>query len=88
MSIHAAVITGNLGTVKQHFKNGTDLNEREPAGGSSPLISAAVFGQTEIALELIKAGADVNFRNNDGSTALHTTAFFLPDRNRQSTFSQ
>ena len=29
-----------------------------------------------IALELIKAGAEVNFKNNDGSTALHTAAFF------------
>lgn len=76
MSIHAAVVTGNLEAVKQHIDNGTDLNEREPAGGSSPLITAAVFGKTEIALLLIEAGADVNFKNNDGSTPLHTAAFF------------
>ena len=25
---------------------------------------------------LIDAGADINFQNNDGSTALHTAAFF------------
>lgn len=76
MSIHAAVISGNLETVKQLIKDGADINEKEPAGGSSPLITATMFGQTEIALELIMAGADVNFRNNDGSTALHTAAFF------------
>ncbi|HKJ41600.1 MAG TPA: ankyrin repeat domain-containing protein [Sunxiuqinia sp.] len=76
MTIHAAVISGKLETVKQLIKNGVDLNEKEPAGGSSPLISAAVFGQTEIAKVLIDSGADVNFKNNDGSTALHTAAFF------------
>ena len=43
--------------------------------GSSPLISAAVFGKTDISRELIKAGADVNLQNNEGSTALHSSAF-------------
>jgi len=76
MSLHAAVITGNLEMVKYHIKNGSDLNEKEPAGGSSPLITATVFGQTEAALTLIEAGADVNQTNNDGSTALHSAAFF------------
>lgn len=75
-SIHAAVVSGDLSTVKQLLKSGTDINEKEPAGGSSPLISACVFNQTEIATFLIESGADINFRNNDGSTALHTAAFF------------
>lgn len=75
-SIHAAVVSGDLTTVKQLVASGVDLNEKEPVGGSSPLISACVFNQTEIALFLIESGADINFRNNDGSTALHTAAFF------------
>lgn len=75
-SIHAAVISGNLEAVHQLIKSGVDLNEKEPAGGSSPLISACVFNKTEIALALIKAGANVNFKNNEGSTPLHTAAFF------------
>ena len=45
-------------------------------GGSTPLISAALFGKTEIAKILIDAGADLNIQNNDGSTALITAAFF------------
>ena len=76
MSLHAAVITGNLEMVLYHIKTGSDLNEKEPEGGSSPLITATVFGQTEAALALINAGADVNQTNNEGSTALHAAAFF------------
>ncbi len=34
-----------------------------------------MFGQTEVARALIQAGADVNFRSNDGSTPLITAAF-------------
>jgi fucose 4-O-acetylase-like acetyltransferase len=76
MSLHAAVVTGNMEIVKYHILSGTDLNEKEPEGGSSPLITATMFGQTEAALALIEAGADINQKNNDGSTALHTAAFF------------
>ncbi|WP_347841398.1 acyltransferase family protein [uncultured Draconibacterium sp.] len=75
-SIHAAVIAGDLQTVKALIASGADLNEKEPAGGSSPLMTACVFGKTEIARELIQAGARLDVTNNDGSTALHTAAFF------------
>lgn len=76
VDIHTAVLTGNQAALKQHIAAGTDINEKDPFGGSSPLISAAVFGKTEEAKILIDAGADLNFQNNDGSTALHTAAFF------------
>lgn len=76
MDIHTAVVTGNVEAVKQHIAAGSDINVKDPFGGSSPLISASVFGKTEIAKILMDAGADLNFQNNDGSTALHTSAFF------------
>ncbi|WP_372650158.1 acyltransferase family protein [Draconibacterium sp.] len=75
-SIHAAVVAGNINAVQSIIAAGADLNEKEPAGGSSPLMTACVFGKTEIAQVLIDAGADLNVTNNDGSTALHTAAFF------------
>lgn len=76
MGIHEAVITGNMEIVEQYINAGADLDEKDPLGGSSPLITAAVFGKTKIAEALINAGADINLKNNDGSTPLHTAAFF------------
>ena len=76
MDIHAAAFMGNVEVVRQHIKAGSDLNVKEPMGGSSPLISATVFGKTKVALALIEAGADLNCINNEGSTALHSAAFF------------
>ena len=76
VDIHTAVITDNIKALKQHIEAGSNLNEKDPLGGSSPLISASLFGKTAMAKMLIDAGADVNFQNNDGSTALHTASFF------------
>lgn len=76
VDIHTAVTTDNREAIRQHIAAGTNINEKDPYGGSSPLISAALFGKTEIAKMLIDAGADINFQNNEGSTALHTAAFF------------
>ncbi len=76
VDIHTAVVTNNLDALKQHIAAGSNLNEKDPFGGSSPLISASVFDKAEAAKILIDAGADLNFQNNDGSTALHSAAFF------------
>jgi ankyrin repeat protein len=76
VDIHTAVLTENVAALKQHIAAGSNLNEKDPFGGSSPLITATVFGKTDMAKILIDAGADLNFQNKDGSTALHTAAFF------------
>ena len=76
VDLQTAVITGDLEAVSQHIDAGTDLNEREPFNKSTPLITAATFGKSKIAKALIDAGADLNLKNNDGSTALHSAAFF------------
>lgn len=76
IDIHTAVVTNNREALQQHIEAGTNINEKDPFGGSSPLISAAVFGKPEMAKILIDAGADINFQNNDGSTALLSAAFF------------
>jgi hypothetical protein len=80
VDINMAAASGNAEAVKQHIAAGTNINEKDPFGGSSPLISASLFGKTDIVKILLDAGADINFTNNDGSTALHVAAFFCrPD---------
>jgi ankyrin repeat protein len=76
IDIHTVVMTDNMEAFKQHIAAGSNLNEKDPLGGSSPLISACLFGKTAMAKMLIEAGADLNFQNNDGSTALITASFF------------
>jgi len=76
VDIWTAAGTGNIEAIKQHLEAGTDVDAKEPAGGSTPLMVAALVGQTEAAKLLIEKGANINARSNDGATALHAAAFF------------
>ena len=76
VGIHSAILMGDIEAVQQHIDAGTDINEDEWTHGSSPLITAAALGETEIAELLINNGADINFRNDEGSTPLIAAAAF------------
>ena len=76
IDIQAAIISNNLEIVKQHIEAGSNINAKDPMGGSTPLITAATFGKTDIAKALIDANAELDIQNNEGSTALHAAAFF------------
>jgi hypothetical protein len=73
---HQAALRGNLQAVRRYIEAGANLNAREPGGGSTPLLIAAMFGHPEVARALIDAGADVNQKNNDGTTPLLAAALF------------
>ncbi len=70
MDLWTAAGTGNIEAIRQHVATGTDLNAKEPAGGSTPLLVAALYGQTEAARLLIEKGAKLEAKNNDGATPL------------------
>ena len=76
MDLHTAILSDRIDIIEQHIKAGSDLNVKEPMAGSTPLITAAVFGKTDAANMLIDAEADLDLKNNDGSTALHVASFF------------
>ena len=76
IDLNSAVLTNNIEAVKQHIEAGTDINKKDAMSSSTPLITAASFGKTEITKILIDAGADLSVTNNDGATALHSAAFF------------
>ena len=80
VDIWLAAASGNLPVIQQHLAYGTDVNAVEPVGGGTPLMAAALTGQTEIAGLLIAHGARLDTRNHDGATALMVAAFFgYPD---------
>ncbi len=76
VDIWNAAASGNIEVIKQHLEAGTDVDAKEPPGGSTPLLVAATFGRVEAAKFLIEKGANVNATSNDGATALHGAAFF------------
>jgi len=76
MDIFTSLESENVDSLNRHIANGTDLEMREPDGGSTPLIVAALYGNTEAARLLVEAGADMNATSREGDTALHVASFF------------
>ncbi len=76
IDIWSAVSKGNIEELQKHIAVNTDLNEKEPLGGGTLLMTSAVINNIEIAKLLVENGADLEAKNNDGSTALMTAVFF------------
>lgn len=74
--IWTAAGEGKRDEVTRVLAAGISVNAKQAGTGLTPLNTAALFGQTDMAKMLIEKGADVSIANNDGSTALHIAAFF------------
>ena len=71
-----AAVKGDTTEIRQLISENTEIDAQEPVGGSSALMLACLYGQTESAEALIEHGASLTLKNNDGATALHIAAFF------------
>jgi ankyrin repeat protein len=65
-----AAESGDLETVKSLIKQGTSINNLSTQFGSTPLIGAIYFDQTNIVEYLAEVGADVNLADNNSKTPL------------------
>ena len=72
---HAAR-TGDLRAMKRYIAGGADVNEPDESLNISPLAWSASHGQTEATRLLIENGADVNLKDDNGSTPLHGAVVF------------
>ena len=72
---HAARI-GDIPAMKRYITEGTDVNAPDDDLNIFPLVWSVLHGQTEAARLLIENGADVNMKDDKGSTPLHGAAVF------------
>lgn len=73
MSLHDAVLAGDVRLLNQLLDDGAMVNEPNQYR-STPLLYAAKTDQLDVAVLLIKRGAQVNMFNHSKTTALHCAA--------------
>lgn len=71
--LHLAVELGLEKQFNRYVAGGLDINAQDNSG-TTPLISAILAGQPELAFKLISAGADVCIQNEKETTALIAAA--------------
>ncbi|KAL9078644.1 MAG: hypothetical protein Q9157_002443 [Trypethelium eluteriae] len=71
-ALHDACLVGNHKTVKLLLCHNVDVNVQTLGHRVTPLFIACAAGEVDLVKELLRSGADVNARDNQNSTPLHT----------------
>lgn len=69
--IYTAAETGNVRLINRLVSLGVDINQPDLKDGLTPLMKAVLSSKAWAMRTLIRAGADVNSRTEDGKTVLH-----------------
>ena len=69
-----AVAAGDKAAVEQVLAHGANVDSSRAGDQATPLMAAALAGQTDIAELLVSKGANVMARNSGGLTPLHAAA--------------
>jgi hypothetical protein len=75
-AVWEAIVAGNTDRVRTAIESSEiEVDVASPDSGASMLTVAVFLGHTDMVEMLLNAGADVNQRNRDQGTALHSAAF-------------
>jgi ankyrin repeat protein len=69
--IHQAAETGNVRLINILVASGIDINQFSATDGLTPLMKAVIRSKPWAMRTLIRSGADVNSRTENGETALY-----------------
>ena len=70
-ALHHAVRQGNVAATLALIEGGADINERTVSDSTTPLLMAVINGNFDLAMELVKRGADVKLESSAGATPLY-----------------
>jgi len=68
--LHYSAINGSLACVEMLIALHADVNRRSARYGETPLHKAVLFGRSQVASQLIRAGASVHLKNDRGFSAV------------------
>ncbi len=70
---------GALGYVNTLLEEFADVNAQSSVDGETALIKAARYGHADVVIELLKVGAKIELKDNDGWSALMHAAYYCGD---------
>lgn len=72
--VHLAIAKGDVARVNELLDHHPELLESRSRNGQTPLLHAVELNRVEIYYALIRRGANVNARGDDGANGLHLAA--------------